>query len=109
MVALEAYPGSEEAIEGDFANEDVSWRWVWVRVCGHAEFVLREDTGMMVGSSSSLVWHQSRHYPAINSGREEGAVAPGERAILVEGGLTSSNRQAAQEGTAVWVGMMMMG
>jgi hypothetical protein len=80
---------------------------VWVCVCGHAELVLREEDTGMVGSSSSLFWHQSRHRPAISSSREEGVVARGERADLVEGGSANLRQQVVQEGTAVWVGMMM--
>jgi hypothetical protein len=105
--ALEAYQGSGEAIEGDFVNEDVPWRWVWVCLCGHAELVLREEDTGMVGSSSSLFWHQSRRRPAISSCREEGAVVRGERADLVEGGSVNLKQQAGREGTVVWVEMMM--
>jgi hypothetical protein len=88
-------------------NEDVPWRWVWVRLCGHAELVLRGVHTGMVGSSSSLFWHQSRHRPAISSCREEGVVARGERADLVEGESAKLKQQAVREGMAVWLGRMM--
>ena len=96
-----------EAIEGDFVNEDVPWRWVWVCVRGHVELVLREEDTGMVGSSSSLFWHQSRHRPAISSSRVEGVVARGERADLVEDGSANLKQRAVQEGTEVWGGMTM--
>ena len=46
--ALEAYPGSGEATEGDIVNEDVPWVCVCVCVYGHAELVLpKENTGVV--------------------------------------------------------------
>jgi len=61
----------------------------------------------MVGSSSSLFWHQSRHCLAISSSREEVVVVRGERAGLVEGVSGNLKQQADREGTVVWVEMMM--
>ena len=52
-------------------NENVPWRrCVW----GRAEFSLRDESTGRVGSSSSLVWHQSRHHPTISSSQEKGEV-----------------------------------
>jgi len=99
-----AYPGSGEATEGEFVNEDESWRWVQVCVCDHAEFALRKEATGRSESSSSLVWHQSRHRPAISSCQEEGEVARGERAVSVEASLEPL---AGRGGMVVWVGMMI--
>jgi len=60
-----------------------------------------------MGSSSSLAWHQSHHRPAIDSNREEGVVARGERADSVEGELARLKQQAGREARVVLVGMMI--
>jgi hypothetical protein len=85
-------------------NEDAPWRWVWVCLSRHGEFVLREEGTEITGSSFLLVWHQSHHRPAISSSREEGVVAREEHAVEDE--LASLEPQAGREGTVVWVEMM---
>jgi hypothetical protein len=61
----------------------------------------------MVGSSSSLFWHQSRHRLAISSSREVVVVARGGRGGLVEGVSGNLKQQAGRVGTVVWVGMIL--
>lgn len=86
-------------------DEDVPWRWVWVSLSDHGESVLREEGTERTGNSFLLVWHQSRHRPAISLSREEGVVAREERAVEDE--LASLETQAGREGTVVWVETMM--